>query len=142
MVKLEQMTGEGLDADDYFTAYAMSEEEDRNMKEIISSTDRYDGATAALLMAMDFNASDFTDPYAGRYEYKLTDGQRETYRGLFVERLSSELSYLMSDDWYLDASAEERLEMLDETWSDTLDEVKRDMADWLWDHGIESTEKE
>lgn len=76
------------------------------------------------------------------YEYKLTDGQRETYRGLFVERLSSELSYLMSDDWYLDASVEERLEMLDETWSDTLDEVKRDMADWLWDHGIESTKKE
>ena len=142
VVKLEQMTGEGLDADDYFTAYAMSEEEDRNMKEIISSTDRYDGATAALLMAMDFNASDFTDPYAKGYEYKLTDGQRETYRGLFVERLSSELSYLMSDDWYLDASVEERLEMLDETWSDTLDEVKRDMADWLWDHGIESTEKE
>lgn len=142
VVKLEQMTGEGLDADDYFTAYAMSEEEDRNMKEIISSTDRYDGATAALLMAMDFNASDFTDPYAKGYEYKLTDGQRDTYRGLFVERLSSELSYLMSDDWYLDASVEERLEMLDETWSDTLDEVKRDMADWLWDHGIESTEKE
>lgn len=142
VVKLEQITGEGLDADDYFTAYAMSEEEDRNMKEIISSTDRYDGATAALLMAMDFNASDFTDPYAKGYEYKLTDGQRDTYRGLFVERLSSELSYLMSDDWYLDASVEERLEMLDETWSDTLDEVKRDMADWLWDHGIESTEKE
>ena len=112
------------------------------MKEIISSTDRYDGATAALLMAMDFNASDFTDPYAKGYEYKLTDGQRDTYRGLFVERLSSELSYLMSDDWYLDAGVEERLEMLDETWSDTLDEVKRDMADWLWDHGIESTEKE
>lgn len=142
VVKLEQMIGEGLDADDYFTAYAMSEEEDRNMKEIISSTDRYDGATAALLMAMDFNASDFTDPYAKGYEYKLTDGQRETYRSLFVERLSSELSYLMSDDWYLDASAEERLEMLDETWSDALDEVKRDMADWLWDHGIESTERE
>ena len=142
VVKLEQMTGEGLDADDYFTAYAMSEEEDRNMKEIISSTDRYDGATAAMLMAMDFDADDFTDPYASRYEYKLTDGQRETYRGLFVDRLSSEMSYLMSDDWYLDASAEDRLEMLDETWSDVKDEVKRDMADWLWDHGIESTEKE
>ena len=142
VVKLEQMTKEGLDADDYFTAYAMSENQDQNMKEIISSTDRYDGATAAMLMAMDFDADDFTDPYASRYEYKLTDGQRETYRGLFVERLSSELSYLMSDDWYLDASVEERLEMLDETWSDVKDEVKRDMADWLWDHGIESTEKE
>lgn len=142
VVKLEQMTGEGLDADDYFTAYAMSEEEDRNMKEIISSTDRYDGATAAMLMAMDFDADDFTDPYASRYEYKLTDGQRETYRGLFVDRLSSELSDLMSDDWYLDAGVEERLEMLDETWNDVKDEVKRDMADWLWDLGIESTEKE
>lgn len=142
VVKLEQMTGEGLDADDYFTAYAMTQEKGQNMKEVISSTNRYDGTTAAMLMAMDFDADDFTDPYARRYEYKLTDGQRETYRGLFVERLSSELSYLMSDDWYLDASVEERLEMLDETWSDTLDEVKRDMADWLWDHGIESTEKE
>ena len=142
VVKLEQMTGEGLDADDYFTAYAMTQEKGQNMKEVISSTNRYDGTTAAMLMAMDFDADDFTDPYARRYEYKLTDGQRETYRGLFVERLSSELSYLMSDDWYLDASAEERLEMLDETWSDVKDEVKRDMADWLWDHGIESTEKE
>lgn len=142
VVKLEQMTKEGLDADDYFTAYAMSENQDQNMKEIISATDRYNGPTAALLMAMDFDAADFTDPYASRYEYKLTDGQRETYRGLFVERLSSEMSYLMSDDWYLDASAEDRLEMLDETWSDVKDEVKRDMADWLWDHGIESTEKE
>ncbi|MCI5927403.1 MAG: hypothetical protein MRZ73_02520 [Pseudoflavonifractor capillosus] len=142
VVKLEQMTGEGLDADDYFTAYAMTQEKGQNMKEVISSTNRYDGTTAAMLMAMDFDADDFTDPYASRYEYKLTDSQRETYRGLFVDRLSSELSYLMSDDWYLDASAEERLEMLDETWSDVKDEVKRDMADWLWDHGIESTEKE
>ena len=142
VLKLEQMMDMGLDSDDYFTAYAMTQEKGQNMKKIISSTDRYDGATAAMLMAMDFDADDFTDPYASRYEYKLTDSQRETYRGLFVERLSSELSYLMSDDWYLDASVEERLEMLDETWSDTLDEVKRDMADWLWDHGIESTEKE
>lgn len=142
VVKLEQMTGEGLDADDYFTVYAMTQEKGQNMKEVISSTNRYDGTTAAMLMAMDFDADDFTDPYASRYEYKLTDSQRETYRGLFVDRLSSELSYLMSDDWYLDASAEERLEMLDETWSDVKDEVKRDMADWLWDHGIESTEKE
>ena len=142
VLKLEQMMEMGLDSDDYFTAYAMTQEKGQNMKKVISSTNRYDGATAAMLMAMDFDADDFTDPYASRYEYKLTDGQRETYRGLFVERLSSELSYLMSDDWYMDAGVEERLEMLDETWSDTLDEVKRDMADWLWDHGIESTEKE
>lgn len=142
VLKLEQMMEMGLDSDDYFTAYAMTQEKGQNMKEVISSTNRYDGTTAAMLMAMDFDADDFTDPYASRYEYKLTDSQRETYRGLFVDRLSSELSYLMSDDWYLDASAEERLEMLDETWSDVKDEVKRDMADWLWDHGIESTEKE
>lgn len=142
VLKLEQMMDMGLDSDDYFTAYAMTQEKGQNMKKVISSTDRYDGATAAMLTAMDFDADDFTDPYASRYEYKLTDSQRETYRGLFVDRLSSELSYLMSDDWYLDASAEERLEMLDETWNDVKDEVKRDMADWLWDHGIESTEKE
>ena len=71
-----------------------------------------------------------------------TDGQQETYRGPFVEQLSSGPPHLMGDDWYLDANDEERLEMLGEMSSDTMDEVKRVMADWLWDHGIESAEKE
>ena len=140
--EMDDYISRGGDAVDYLTMKAQTNRS-TTMSEVAYQRSDLTASEMSSLILGDVSStqrapSTFADPYAKGYEYKLTDEQKarytETYDRLFNERFPD----LYASDEYQDAAPEERKELVAELRADVASEVKYEIADWLWEQGIES----
>ena len=138
MLKLADYEDKGGDA----ATYLMAKAKGVSATEAVASSDSYSVWDAADLLMFDVSATKtFADPYLSGNEYNLDAAQQEKYDALYLGHLREGLADLYEDSFYRTASAKEREEMISELKKEVSAQTKREMSDWLWDQGIESTPK-
>lgn len=141
VVDLADYVAKGGDAVDYLTM--KQEYGTRNVGNGVYARDDLTVIEASTLVLGGIDGeqrapSSFTDPYAKGYVYELNGAQQarytETYDRLFNERFPD----LYASDEYRDATPEERKKLVSDLRADVVEDVKYELADWLWEQGVES----
>ena len=142
IAELDDYISRGGDAVDYLTMKVKTSAS-TTMSEVAYQRNDLTASEMGSIILGDVGASQrapstFTDPYAKGYVYELNGAQQarytETYDRLFNERFPE----LYASDEYRDATPEERKELVSDLRADVANDTKREMADWLWEQGVES----
>jgi hypothetical protein len=143
MTKLADLEDQGGDAAEYLILKAQSKTSGQTMTEQVLQSAASPADTAEiLLMEADSAPKSFTDPYTSGYEYVLDTSQQAHYTQLYRELYTDAYLELAGDDEYRQAALDDKKELLSELKKQVNAQVKEDMADWLWEQGIQSTEKD
>ena len=142
MTKLADLEASGADAAEYLILRAQAEASDVSLTEqAISSGYLTDREVAAILVMETTMPASFTDPYTTGYEYVMTESQQWKYAQVYDELFRERFLELAEDPDYREGSTAERKELVSQLKSEVGAQVKEEMSDWLWDQGVEPTEK-
>lgn len=140
-VDLADYVAKGGDAVDYLTM--KQEYGTRNVGNGVYARDDLTVIEASTLVLGSIDGeqrapSTFADPYAKGYEYALNSTQQARYTDIWDRLFHEGFADLYESDEYRAATPEEREELVGELRKDVTADAKREMADWLWEQGIES----
>jgi len=142
MLKLNELEQGGGDAAEYLLLRAQSKITGDSLTEVALGSEALTDEEVVNVVAMETSMPDkFTDPYTSGHEYVLDDSQQEKYAQFYRQYLAEEYAWLIDDLAYQDASVAGKYDMLKDVKSDVGERTRETMSDWLWEQGIEPTEK-
>lgn len=142
-IELEKLEREGGDAAEYLILRARAKTAGISLTDVALRDDSLTAFEVARIVAMETTMpSQFTDPYLSGRQYILTEEQKKRYASTYEELFAEEFQDLLEKRKYQEGDAAVRKELVQDMKSDVSEQVKREIADWLWEQGIKSTPKE
>lgn len=142
MLKLAGTEERGGDAAEYILVRAQSDVGGTGIVEAALGNGALSNAGKLDIILTEVTMSDkFDDPYVAGYEYVMDEKQQARYSKIYRELLTDEFESLVKTDEYRSAGAGERADLVKNLKQEVEKQAERDMSDWLYGRGIESTKK-
>lgn len=140
--ELEQAEKRGVDPAEYLMLKAEAKVTGENLTTVALGSKSLSDVDVANIVAMEYNTPDsFADPYRKGYEYRMTDKQIRKFEEVYLRILTEEYTRLTEDKAFQKATASGRYDMLTDVKRDVGEATRKEISDWLYHQGIDSTPK-